>query len=29
MTNAVDRHLALLRAGIEVHGGVLNPVAGP
>jgi class 3 adenylate cyclase len=29
MVNAVDRHLALPRAAIEAHGGVLTQVAGP
>ena len=29
MENAADRHLALLRATIEAHGGVLIQVAGP
>jgi class 3 adenylate cyclase len=29
MTNAVDRHLELLRAAIEAHGGALIQVAGP
>ncbi|MCE3277373.1 MAG: adenylate/guanylate cyclase [Propionibacteriaceae bacterium] len=29
MANAADRHLALQRATIEAHGGVLVQVAGP